>query len=252
MELLPRDIIRKLLLEYFDPLSALRCIQTAKLFDRSLTIDQKQHLRVIIVKEQILRRCSTKKRDSIENFLFPSKRAENRCRHCSLDLNFHTFAPCPLQIIKCPPVQAQRRKDSYVQCTFEGYRKHVQYHMQHECTLTCKYCQQILNRNDAITHGNDAEFMRCPKQRYGCFFNCGKVVIGDNYEKHKRQCAFTEVQCPNGCGSKFQRLRLSSKSTGQLFMCDMCAYKKSHNMQQQRKAQLTETQAVLAVLKRII
>lgn len=242
MNLLPKDLLRLLLQRYLDPICAVRCFMASKMFNSCLSEEEKLRIRIMEIHRQIRER---EKRDVM---LFPWDQGwlKHKCDICHQTVSGGHM--CPLEVIVCPEVHADRMRHTFTQCTFHGFRQQVEHHHL-TCKIKCNYCNAWIPKRRAKKHGSNDSINRCHGQSYGCFYNCGAVVTGKDYNQHCMECGDQRVLCPSGCGRSFIRKKLCSKETGQMFSCDMCTYERSKMME---KRNLSGTQATIAILKKFI
>lgn len=174
---LPKDLIRKLINEYFDPLSVLRCFRVCKLLQSLISNKGLEFLQIKVVKQIALQKqleymdmllaCHCKicgKKVEIESMTNHMKEHEKEveqgnivqfaksilnmdelCKLCDAPGPYggpHSFKGCPLRIIKCDYYYLIDKNPwaEFACPKIKGYAKQMN---GHSCSFKCKSCKEL-------------------------------------------------------------------------------------------------------------
>lgn len=257
---LPKDVLRLLVLDYFDPLTKVRCMEI-KLFwnlflpkpwtvlrelqkkcimHRNQTLQQRYY--DVILKHQSERTGKIWKRCRNCNGMVEEKEkcncdfliyfAPKHCSHC--DAQFISFGSphpeneggCQLRPDTCPN---SRDLHNYESCKYTGYAAQVKVHISRHCTLKCKYCSKYVLSGKVANHSvrptYELDNWICRRMEFKCWWQCGKYFAVQQLVPHEESCCNTLIPCIT-CGVQLPRASLISKLSGLMHRCDKCTYVK--------------------------
>lgn len=191
MQVLPRDVVRLLMLRHCDPRDAHFLAKSCTSIRRCFSNEELHAFRCGVVRygmlcrryywSQYLERWNERKecpccavlmhsQKSYEKHVSGCKRlAESRqtsaCQHCRVNMDKNSRHQCPLE----PGIECGQSHNDFRPCTFSGVRTEVEYHRRHDCQIECMKCGQWCSMRRARYHGNivsdrcDGAIYNCPK-----------------------------------------------------------------------------------------
>lgn len=261
MNTLPKDIIRLILNEYCNGLSAIQCLKTSKLFrvcftDRQLKDFQKRCVRENIQQKQdyyyekqlqteawrtstpisLMRRCSKC------NKLLSRSNPKHECSHADdVPCNWchvrfgkegpHYTMGCPLRPQAC-------------KYSNESTIKQMVIYLPHDLNATLEICKsseicalerKYHEKDCRLKCGLCEEYVLgdrylshhisrggCTRIPFTCKWLCKAIACENELVVHEEKCRASLINCPS-CGDLFARKTLISN--GRLYRCDFCAFK---------------------------
>lgn len=187
---LPRDVIKLLMLKYFDPITALRCLRVCKYFNNILLNFEVSLLRVGVIKyiayeNQVISgvtklpiRCqlcgveitekgagkhaAKHKKRYLAGKPIPRIRdiyvIPEPCHICDApfpERGPHSEKGCPLVVVKCKMykhIAVNPWAESTCLGAIHGYRKQMQHH---DCAFRCKSCKKLFKLDVNINDNNN-------------------------------------------------------------------------------------------------
>jgi hypothetical protein len=194
------DLIRKLILEYFDYNSAFYVFKMSSYIYKQFSESQKHKIRCGFVKQNIIENRYDCKCDIINaNRNTSSHKRRKKCQYC-VKIESSPMKICKVCNVKVPfshecPLSPNfycpHKKKLTVRgmvfdfgsCGYSGTKLQVQ---KHKCKFYCPKCKLELPLHRTNYHGTILKDI-CPNGLYLCKY-CRKHIKGDIYKRHLKQC----------------------------------------------------------------
>lgn len=172
VSLLPKDVIRLLMIHYFDPQTALQCLRVSKVFYQSVTPDE---IAIRLVRKTVQQKHSLLERIiscelcncllNRKNLMFHLEKHKRnrgnfrvhpafkpRCEKCHLKFPSQKHAnDCPLKMVSCHDVFYCPSFDVIRTCdSVKDWR--IRILSSHKCTYQCLKCEKILSEDEVWDH----------------------------------------------------------------------------------------------------